>query len=78
MYDDLRTVRTEDVATRLRNGPLQAIRGTKKALNKHLERAVADTLDLSLAVERACFHSDDHREAVSAFLEKRRPDYRRA
>lgn len=73
--DDLHQ-RTEEVATRLRNGPLQAIRGTKKALNKHLERAVADTLDLSLAVEKACFRSRDHREAVGAFLEKRRPDYR--
>jgi enoyl-CoA hydratase len=68
--------RTHEVAGRLRNGPLQAIRGTKKALNKHLERAVTDTLDLSLAVEKACFHSTDHREAVNAFLEKRRPDYR--
>lgn len=73
--DDLRE-QTEAVATRLRNGPLQAIRGTKKALNKHLERAITDTLDLSLAVEKACFRSRDHREAVGAFLEKRRPDYR--
>lgn len=69
-------VRTEQLAMRLRNGPLQAIRGTKKALNKHLERAVADTLDLSLAVEEACFHSADHAEAVNAFLEKRTPNYR--
>jgi enoyl-CoA hydratase len=68
--------RTDELATRLRNGPLQAIRGTKKALNKHLERAVADTLDLSLAVEKACFHSRDHEEAVNAFLEKRAPNYR--
>ena len=69
--------RTDELATRLRNGPLQAIRGTKKALNKHLERAVVDTLDLSLAVEKACFHSDDHLEAVNAFLEKRQPNYRK-
>lgn len=74
--DDLET-KTEELAVRLRSGPLQAIRGTKKALNKHLERAIADTLDLSLAVEKACFHTADHREAVNAFLEKRRPTYLR-
>ena len=66
---------TAQVASKLRRGPQQAIRGTKKALNKHLERAVADTLDLSLAVEKACFHTPDHREAVNAFLEKRRPSF---
>lgn len=75
---DALDAQTEEVSIRLRNGPLQAIRGTKKALNKHLERAVADTLDLSLAVEKACFRSHDHLEAVGAFLEKRQPDYRRA
>lgn len=74
---DALDAQTEEVSIRLRNGPLQAIRGTKKALNKHLERAVADTLDLSLAVERACFRSHDHLEAVGAFLEKRQPNYRR-
>lgn len=66
---------TADLAFRLRSGPQQAIRGTKKALNKHLERAVTETLDLSLAVERACFDSADHHEAVNAFLEKRRPTF---
>lgn len=63
------------IASRLRSGPQQAIRGTKKALNKHLERAVADTLDLSLALEKACFYTVDHREALSAFLEKRWPKF---
>lgn len=66
-------VRTEELATRLARGPQQAIRGTKKAVNKHLEDAVARTLDLSLALERPCFTEPDHREAVEAFLEKRRP-----
>lgn len=67
--------KTTELASKLRSGPQQAIRGTKKALNKHLERAVTETLDLSLAVEKACFHTPDHREAVNAFLEKRRPNF---
>lgn len=67
---------TDDVARRLRNGPLQAIRGTKKALNKHLERAVSATLDLSLSVEKECFRSAEHREAVEAFVQQRPPVFR--
>lgn len=70
---------TEDawqLASRLRHSPQQAVRGTKKALNKHLERAVVETLDVSLALEKSCFQTDDHREAVRAFLEKRTPHFR--
>lgn len=63
---------TEKIVERLRRGPQQAIRGTKKAANKHLEAAVTQTLDLSLSLEQACFESPDHREAVAAFLDKRR------
>lgn len=65
--------RTQKLARRLADGPQKALRGTKRALNKHLEAAVGETLDLSLALEKECFSTEDHREAVAAFLEKRQP-----
>jgi len=61
------------LATRLAEGPAQAIRGTKASINKILRDTVNLVLDTSLALEKQCFHTPDHREAINAFAEKRRP-----
>jgi len=61
------------LATRLANGPTQAIRGTKASVNKLLRDTANLVLDTSLALEKQCFHSRDHREAINAFAEKRPP-----
>ena len=61
------------LATRLANGPTQAIRGTKVSVNKILRETTTLVLDTSLALEKPCFHTDDHREAINAFMEKRQP-----
>jgi enoyl-CoA hydratase len=66
----------QDLAARLASGPTQAIQGTKASLNKILRETTNLVLDTSLALERACFETDDHREAVSAFLERREPVFR--
>lgn len=58
---------------RLADGPQMAIRATKASLNKILRQAANLTLDASLSMEKECFHSDEHRECVRAFLEKRKP-----
>ncbi|GIX46894.1 MAG: enoyl-CoA hydratase [Candidatus Tectimicrobiota bacterium] len=63
------------LATRLANGPTRAIRGTKAAVNKILRDTVNLVLDTSLALEKQCFTTQDHREAVAAFLEKRPPRF---
>jgi enoyl-CoA hydratase len=65
-----------ELASRLASGPTQAIQGTKASLNKILRDTTNLVLDTSLALERACFETDDHREAVSAFLERREPVFR--
>jgi enoyl-CoA hydratase len=63
----------ENLAERLAAGPTVAIRATKASVNKALRDAVNLVLDTSLAREKLCFHTNDHRGAVMAFLEKRRP-----
>ncbi len=58
---------------RLADGPQMAVRATKASLNKLLRETANLTLDTSLALEKECFHSAEHRECVQAFLEKRKP-----
>lgn len=62
-----------EMAQRLANGPLLAQRATKESVNKILRERVNLILDTSLALEKECFHSRDHKEAINAFLEKRAP-----
>ena len=63
------------LAQRLAAGPTQAIRGTKVAVNKILRDTANLVLDTSLALEKQCFATADHREAIQAFVEKREPKF---
>jgi enoyl-CoA hydratase len=65
----------EAVARRLANGPSMAIRFTKTSVNKVLRERVNLLLDTSLILEGVTMYSEDHREATSAFVEKREPVY---
>lgn len=53
------------LATRLANGSAIAIRSTKRAVNKNLAHNVNQTLDLSLQLEKECFATPWHKEAVA-------------
>lgn len=57
------------MAQRLAAGPRLAIEGTKLSVNQLLRDAANQVLDVSLATEKACFTSEDHREALAAFQE---------
>jgi len=65
-----------ELAERLANGPSVAIRWTKKALNQRLVDEVNRVLPLSIALEALSFTTEDYGEAISAFIEKRRPQFR--
>ena len=62
-------------ATRLATGPTKAIRWTKVSVNKILRDTANLVLDTSLALEKHCFSTADHKEAVRAFVEKREPKF---
>ena len=53
----------------------QSIRGTKISANIGLKQLAHSIMDTSLAYEWLCFDGPDHREAVTAFLEKREPNF---
>ena len=63
------------LAERLAKGAPKAIRWTKLCLNKPLKDAMNEILDASLGLEFRSTLSEDHREAVEAFLEKRPPQF---
>jgi enoyl-CoA hydratase len=63
------------LARRLDNGPSYSIQSSKLAVNKAIKLISNTVLPLSLAVEEISMTTEDHREAVRAFQEKREPNF---
>ena len=55
------------------NAPI-AVRATKKAINDGLQTDIDSALDIEAAQFGSCFESNDQQNAMTAFLEKRKPD----
>jgi enoyl-CoA hydratase/carnithine racemase len=60
-----------DLAGRLAALPAQALRGTKRAVNLHLEQAMAAVLEPALLAERDSMHDPDHIAAVEEIIASR-------
>jgi enoyl-CoA hydratase len=58
------------------SGPTQAIGLTKRALNQSLQQQAATLLESHLGLECRSIFSDQHDEAVLAFLEHRKPSFK--
>src|ERR1700736_695604 len=63
------------LARRLAGGAMRSIRWTKQAVNISLRQLAHSMMDLSLSLETQSNLSKDHREAVWAFTQKRRPSF---
>ncbi|MCM2250800.1 MAG: enoyl-CoA hydratase-related protein [Ramlibacter sp.] len=59
------------LAQRLARGSRLAIRSTKLSVNKLVRDAVSLVLDTSLALEKECFSTPFHKQAIEAFANKR-------
>ncbi len=66
----------EAFCERLLNGSTNAIRWTKVLTNLELKRIAHAVMDAGLAYESLTVRSADHREAVQAMLEKRKPVFK--
>ncbi len=66
-----------EFAERLLKGSSRAIQFTKMAANATLRQLVSANIETSLAFEELTNSHPDHQEAVTAFLEKRAPDFSR-
>jgi 2-(1,2-epoxy-1,2-dihydrophenyl)acetyl-CoA isomerase len=67
------TARTREIARRLASGPSVAYRYMKENLNRAMGGEVDECLDLEVTHHVHCAATEDHREAVKAFVEKREP-----
>ncbi|MBZ5592276.1 MAG: enoyl-CoA hydratase [Acidobacteriia bacterium] len=61
---------------RLRSGALLAFAGIKRALTYGESHTLAEALEFEAVTQKACYESEDFREGVKAFQEKRKPKFR--
>jgi enoyl-CoA hydratase len=74
--DDELMERALELADRLAAGPSLAISASKVAVNQYIKMVSNVVLPLSLKLEEWTMSSEDFREAVIAFAEKRDPEYK--
>jgi len=64
------------VALRIAANPGHALRLTKRLLREAQDMKLGPLLELSAAYQALSHHTEDHAEAVNAFLDKRKPSFR--
>ena len=74
--DDELQPRALAFAQRLAGGAPLAIQYTKQAVNKLIKEALNTSFDTATALEIVTFQSEDHKEALAALREKRRPQFK--
>ena len=65
-----------ELATRLAQGPTQSLSLIKYLVHKSLETNLRESLALSQVAQEQARQTEDHKEAVRAFLDKRRPEFK--
>ena len=64
------------LASRLAEGPAIAMGLTKKLTNRTILADINDTLELEGLAQGMCFETEDFKEGVQAFFEKRQPRFK--
>jgi 2-(1,2-epoxy-1,2-dihydrophenyl)acetyl-CoA isomerase len=64
-----------ELAGRLAKGPTQSLALIKYLVHRSLEMDFEDSLDLAHVAQEQVRKTEDHKEAVQAFLEKRPPNF---
>jgi len=64
-----------ELAVKFAKGP-RSIALIKKQLNEAMKMSFDTALDYAIRLQYQCVHTEDHKEAVNAFLEKRAPVFK--
>lgn len=67
--------RVSELAQRIANGATRAVQWTKATLNIGVKQVVAATMDAGIAFEALSNSTHDHKEALAAMVEKRKPEF---
>jgi len=65
-----------DYAKRIAGNAPLTVKASKAALNEYVKPAAERDLQMLMAMVDACFNSEDYREGVKAFSEKRKPEFK--
>jgi 2-(1,2-epoxy-1,2-dihydrophenyl)acetyl-CoA isomerase len=74
--DDAIEEASMELATRLAQGPTQSLAMIKYLVHQSLDMSLKDSLHLAHVAQDQARSTEDHKEAVQAFLEKRRPEFK--
>ena len=66
----------EEWANRFAQSATQSVAGTKITINLPLRQAAQASLDVGMAYEGLANITKDHQEAVTAFIDKRKPVFK--
>ena len=66
---------TRKLATRLASGPTQAFAHAKRLITQSFSTPIQQHLDDEIAFFAKCARTDDFKEGVTAFVEKRKPNF---
>jgi 2-(1,2-epoxy-1,2-dihydrophenyl)acetyl-CoA isomerase len=75
--DDKLMAEAEALAKNFSDGPTKAYALTKQAIHAASTNSLDDQLELERTLQRQAGFSDEYKEGVAAFLEKRPPNYRK-
>ncbi len=64
------------LAGRIARNPPQVLRMTKRLLREGQHMRLSSLLELSASFQALAHSTEDHREAVDAWFDKRRPEFR--
>ena len=62
-------------AVQYATGPTRAIGAIKRAMNEGFGRPIDAAMEIEVAAFKDLFFSDDAKEGMAAFVEKRKPDF---
>jgi 2-(1,2-epoxy-1,2-dihydrophenyl)acetyl-CoA isomerase len=74
--DDTLVTEAEKIAVELSKLPTRALAFTKEALNKSFQQNLEDQLSTENVLQQKAAATNDFKEGVAAFIEKRKPDFK--